>query len=68
MPNNQYSIHATPGCTKTDPPTQTGQSSGTDCSQGAGCMVAEKQANSFGSGFAQAGGGVYAAQFDASGI
>ncbi|KZP05379.1 glycoside hydrolase family 16 protein [Athelia psychrophila] len=68
MGNNQYAIHSDPGCTKTDPTTQTGTSSGTDCSQGAGCMVAETQANSYGSGFAQAGGGVFAAQFDSSGI
>lgn len=68
MTNNQMAIHTTQGCTKTDPSTQTGQSGVTDCSQSAGCTVAEKQANSFGSGFAQAGGGVFATQFDATGI
>jgi len=68
MSNNQMAIHSSPGCTKTDPPTQTGQSSGTDCSQGSGCVVDEKQANSYGSAFAQAGGGVFAAQFDSTGI
>jgi len=68
MPNNQMAIHSTPGCTKTDPSTQTRQSSGTDCSQGSGCIVAEKQPNSYGNAFAQAGGGVFAAQFDISGI
>ena len=40
----------------------------TDCSQDAGCTVIETKNNSFGQGFDQNGGGVYAAQFDISGF
>ncbi|KAJ4476012.1 hypothetical protein C8J55DRAFT_122507 [Lentinula edodes] len=35
---------------------------------GQGCLVQETKSNSFRSGFAQAGGGVFATQLDASGI
>ncbi|RDX50093.1 hypothetical protein OH76DRAFT_1349667 [Lentinus brumalis] len=58
MPANQMAIHTSTGCTQ----------SGTDCSQGAGCTVGEKAANSYGSAFASAGGGVWATQFDTTGI
>jgi len=68
MPNNQYAMHTTPGCFHTTPPEQTGTSSLVDCSQASGCLVAENAPNSFQSGFAAAGGGVYAAQFDYTGI
>ncbi|KAF8340185.1 glycoside hydrolase family 16 protein [Amanita rubescens] len=60
MNHNQYVLHTTPGC-KID-------TSSTDCSVPAGCVVAETKANSYGAGFAQAGGGVYAAQLDVSGV
>ena len=46
----------------------TGKINGTDCSVRDGCVVAETKANSYGAGFAQAGGGVYATQIDVSGI
>lgn len=39
-----------------------------DCSSSAGCTVAETKPASFGADFAQAGGGVFAAQFDVTGI
>lgn len=68
MPSNQYAMHTTPGCFHTTPPEQTGTSSLVDCSQASGCLVAENAPNSFQSGFAAAGGGVYAAQFDYTGI
>ena len=68
MTNNEMTIHTTPGCTKTTPLTQSGKSGGTDCSQGTGCVVTEKQANSYGAGFASAGGGVFAVQFAVAGI
>ncbi|RPD78311.1 hypothetical protein L226DRAFT_481036 [Lentinus tigrinus ALCF2SS1-7] len=58
MPANQMAIHTLSGCTQ----------SGTDCSQGAGCTVGEKADNSYGSAFASAGGGVWATQFDTTGI
>jgi len=68
MTSNQMAIRSSPGCMKTNLPTQIGQSNGTDCSQGFGCTVNEEQPNSYGSAFAQAGGGVFAAQLDATGI
>ncbi|KAJ7076012.1 glycoside hydrolase family 16 protein [Mycena belliarum] len=68
MPNNQYAVHTTPGCLHTTPPDQTGTSSLIDCSQPSGCLVGENTPNSFQSGFAAAGGGVWAAQFDYTGI
>jgi hypothetical protein len=68
MTNNQMAIHTASGCTKSNVSTQTGTTGVTDCSQSAGCTVSETKANSYGSSFAQSGGGVFAAQFDATGI
>ena len=39
-----------------------------DCSTGAGCVVTETKPNSYGSAFAQNGGGVWATQFDVAGV
>ncbi|KAF7350507.1 Rhodanese domain-containing protein [Mycena venus] len=66
--NNQYALHTTPGCFHTTPPAQSGTSSMDDCSQPSGCLVGENTPNSYQSGFAAAGGGVWAAQFDYTGI
>ncbi|PPQ73832.1 hypothetical protein CVT26_012147 [Gymnopilus dilepis] len=60
MPNNQVALHTTPGCFLASNPPQTGHTLETDCSKPQGCIVAETKPNSFGQGFAQAGGGVYA--------
>lgn len=69
MIDNQISIHTTPGCTHNGSEYQLGTSGATtDCSQPSGCTVTESSPNSFGSGFAAAGGGVWATQFDVSGI
>ncbi|KAL0958359.1 hypothetical protein HGRIS_000501 [Hohenbuehelia grisea] len=68
MSNNQMSLHTLPGCTHSTPPNQLGTSAELDCSQAAGCVVSETQPNSYGPAFAAAGGGVFAAQFDVSGI
>lgn len=68
MNNNQYVVHTSPGCTLDPSAKHTGNILGTSCSQGSGCVVAETKANSYGAGFAQAGGGVYATQLDAFGI
>ncbi|KAJ6590533.1 concanavalin A-like lectin/glucanase domain-containing protein [Mycena vulgaris] len=68
MQSNQYALHTTPGCSHTTPPGQTGTSSLIDCSQPSGCLVGENAPNSYQSGFAAAGGGVWAAQFDYTGI
>jgi hypothetical protein len=68
MNNNQIALHTTPGCFQARNPGQTGSTLETDCSKDQGCIVAEKKPNSFGAGFATAGGGVYAIQISASGI
>lgn len=68
MTANQMALHTRDGCELTGPGSETGQSGGTlNCSLASGCTVTETQDNSFGQGFAQAGGGVFATQFDASG-
>ncbi|KAI1790516.1 concanavalin A-like lectin/glucanase domain-containing protein [Ganoderma leucocontextum] len=70
--DNQMTLHATAGCTQPANVMQLGKTSGTDCSQGVnssiGCTVIESQPNNAGADFASAGGGVWAAQFDVSGI
>ncbi|KAJ6571815.1 hypothetical protein B0H19DRAFT_1372785 [Mycena capillaripes] len=66
--DNQYALHTTSGCFHTTPPEQKGNSSIVDCSQPSGCLVGENSPNSYQSGFAAAGGGVWAAQFDYTGI
>ena len=70
--NNQMTLHTTTGCTQPANVMQLGKTSGTDCSQGTnssiGCTVIESQPNNAGAAFASAGGGVWAAQFDISGI
>ncbi|KAF9003228.1 hypothetical protein BDQ17DRAFT_489203 [Cyathus striatus] len=70
MQNNQMALHTLPGCFQPTNAndTQRGISGNIDCSTPSGCVVAETAPNSFGPGFAAAGGGVYAAQFDVSGI
>lgn len=69
MDNNQIALHTVQGCTQQlfTPPAQTGNTLETDCSVPRGCIVAEK-ADSFGPGFAAAGGGVFALQMEVSGI
>ncbi|KAI0251906.1 hypothetical protein BJV78DRAFT_1207634 [Lactifluus subvellereus] len=57
MEGNQYALHTSPGCSQPQGVMQTGVSGQTDCSQPTGCV-----------GFAAAGGGVWAAQFDVAGI
>ena len=68
MSFNQMALHTTAGCTHDPSIPQTGRNTFTDCSQGSGCVVAETKPNSYNSGFAAAGGGVWATQFDVSGI
>jgi hypothetical protein len=67
MLNNQYALHTTPGCIHTTPPDQTGISSLVDCGLPSGCLVGETAPNSYQSGFAAAGGGVWGVQFDYTG-
>ncbi|KAJ7275518.1 concanavalin A-like lectin/glucanase domain-containing protein [Mycena haematopus] len=75
---NQATIHTAPGCNlPTDSPAQLGASAaavtgGTDCaaatSMNAGCGMRSTSTQSFGPGFNSNGGGVYAMQWDSSGI
>ena len=65
---NQMALHTLPGCTHSTPPDQTGVDDSLDCSSSAGCTVHESAPNSAGPGFNDAGGGVWATQFDTSGI
>ena len=73
---NQYSLHTASTC---DQPVnvqsnQTGTTSSANCTVvpsldiNTGCIVQETQQNSFGAGFASAGGGVYAMQWNTEGI
>ncbi|KAI0660223.1 concanavalin A-like lectin/glucanase domain-containing protein [Cubamyces menziesii] len=70
--HNQMSLHTLSGCNQPSSVKQLGQTIGTDCSAGAdsatGCGVAETQPKSFGADFVSAGGGVWATQFDVSGV
>ena len=67
--HNQIALHTTGGCFQAQiPGTQTGVTLERDCSTPRGCLVAETKPNSFGAGFAQAGGGAFALQFAESGI
>ena len=68
MTNNQVALHTPPGCYQAQNPGQTGVTLEGDCSKDQGCIVAETKPNSYGPGFAAAGGGVYAIQIAASGI
>lgn len=73
---NQYSLHVASTCNQ---PTsaasqQSGKTTGTNCTVvpsldiNTGCIVQETKQNSFGAGFASAGGGVYAMQWNDQGI
>lgn len=61
-------LHTMPGCENSPPPDETGVTDELDCSSSTGCVVHESAANSAGPGFNSAGGGVWAAQFDVTGI
>jgi hypothetical protein len=68
MTQNQMAIHvANNGCTKASDSQQTGVTNNLNCTAGSGCTVLEPNTNSVGAAFANAGGGVWAAQFDVSG-
>jgi len=75
--NNQATLHTTPGCMMSSTNAATLGISGyalggTDCSASntgnAGCGIRASTNNSFGAGFNTNGGGVYAMQWDATGI
>ncbi|KAI0745410.1 concanavalin A-like lectin/glucanase domain-containing protein [Earliella scabrosa] len=58
MGANQMAIHSSTGCTV----------SGADCSDGAGCTILDQNDKSYGPDFGSSGGGVWATQFDTTGI
>ncbi|TEB32167.1 hypothetical protein FA13DRAFT_1754582 [Coprinellus micaceus] len=68
MDHNQIALHTTQGCFKGDTAAQSGQTLETDCSLPRGCIVRESKTGSFGRGFADAGGGVYALLMEATAI
>ncbi|OBZ77862.1 putative glycosidase C21B10.07 [Grifola frondosa] len=68
MNQNQMALHTLGECVHQTPPDQKSPSGNLNCSTGTGCTVRESSPNSFGAGFAAAGGGVWATQFDISGI
>jgi len=68
MAQNQMAVHAQNGCTKATNSQQTGTNGSPNCTDGAGCTVLETNRNSVGAAFANAQGGVWATQFDVSGI
>jgi len=61
-------LHTLPGCYHSTPQVQKGNDAGLNCSTAPGCVVHEVAPNSFGTGFNNVGGGVWATQFDVSGI
>jgi len=68
LSQNQMALHTLPGCNLPQNTAQTGRTIDTGRSTGTGCLVQETKPNSYGSGFSNAGGGVFALQLDASGI
>ncbi|KAI0339160.1 hypothetical protein BDW22DRAFT_1295682, partial [Trametopsis cervina] len=68
--SNQMALHTFAGCNAASGTNAINQPTITSCNDttSSGCTVPEKQPNNYGAAFAQNGGGVYAMQFDASGI
>lgn len=70
QPANQIAIHTVEGCTHDPNAWQSGETLVSDCSQASGCTVKQTDESqpSFGDAFAQAGGGVFAVQYDIMGV
>jgi len=68
MNHNQMALHALTGCSKASDSQQTGTNGSGNCTDGTGCTVLETNTNSAGAAFANAQGGVWATQFDVSGV
>ncbi|KAF8532007.1 glycoside hydrolase family 16 protein [Gautieria morchelliformis] len=71
--HNQMALHTEPGCTlNTAAASQTGLVNSTDCSFQAnsnqGCVVTDPRTQSYGAGFAAAGGGMWVTEFAESGV
>jgi len=69
---NQMALHTEPGCTQQNPKQSSSLVNSTDCSfqsnSNQGCVVTVPNTQSYGAGFASAGGGVYVTAFVADGI
>uniref|UniRef100_A0A0W0FCX0 GH16 domain-containing protein n=1 Tax=Moniliophthora roreri TaxID=221103 RepID=A0A0W0FCX0_MONRR len=68
MTSNNMVMYTDAGCTQASNVVQTGKTVDRDCGTALGCKVEETKPNSYGPGFSRAGGGVFAAQIDTSGI
>ncbi|KAJ7101950.1 concanavalin A-like lectin/glucanase domain-containing protein [Mycena epipterygia] len=70
MDHNQMALHSYAGCVQPANVTQLGQTVIHNCNDttASGCTVEETKPNSFGSGFAGAGGGAFGLQFDVAGV
>lgn len=72
MNTNRMTLHANPGCMHEERAEQRGQTVGADCAAGRnsseGCTVQDTLDGSFGERFNSAGGGVWAAQLDETGV
>lgn len=69
---NQMTLHTESGCTQVSPVQTSNIINSTDCSvydnDNQGCVVTDPSTQSYGEGFANAGGGVYITEFASSGI
>jgi len=69
---NQMSLHTESGCTQQNPTETSNLVNSTNCSyqvnSNQGCVVTVPSTQSYGAGFAQAGGGVYVTAFLSTGI
>lgn len=69
MDRNQMALRTRAGCVfPTEPEDQVGVSGDGNCSSASGCTVFEQKRFSYGRDFGGSGGGVFAAQFERSGI
>ncbi|KAJ7446587.1 concanavalin A-like lectin/glucanase domain-containing protein [Mycena latifolia] len=70
MDHNQMALHSYAGCVQPPNVTQLGTTIIHNCNDttASGCTVAETKNNSFGAGFASAGGGAFGLQFDVAGV
>lgn len=69
---NQITLHSGPGCTLNNTAKTTASVQGTECTSSpgadAGCAYAQQDPRSFGEGFNQAGGGVFAHLWNTDGV
>ncbi|KAK7037709.1 hypothetical protein VNI00_010935 [Paramarasmius palmivorus] len=61
-------MHTDPGCVQSLGVDQGGKTLATDCNSDVGCKVEETKSDSYGEGFAKAGGGVFTLKIDVEGV